>query len=121
MIIDNFDLIWTGQRPNKANSVLVIDPDAVLPFAISCKFFKMIARWNAQINKLFYGVEVIQLPGCHAPDIFRAGSSGFTRAVAVVNIFCGLGFEVLDHKYIITRILYDIKRQRHRRLGFLKS
>jgi hypothetical protein len=51
MVIHNLDIDWARFRPSETNSILVIDMDAVLSFALSCKRFQSITGWNAQFVK----------------------------------------------------------------------
>jgi hypothetical protein len=44
VIIDDFHPFRPGGGPDEADSVLLVNSDAVLPFAVSCQCFKVIAR-----------------------------------------------------------------------------
>jgi hypothetical protein len=44
MVIDDFDVPRTVVPPAKADSPLVVDPDAVLPATIAAEFFEAVAR-----------------------------------------------------------------------------
>jgi hypothetical protein len=46
VVVDNLDLVRVTIAPNKADAVLIIDPNTVLPLAISSEFFETIAREN---------------------------------------------------------------------------
>jgi hypothetical protein len=35
MVVYNLDIFWTGICPIEANSILIANPDAVLPFPIA--------------------------------------------------------------------------------------
>lgn len=56
--------------------------------------------------KRFDRIKLIQFPDYDSPKDIWAGLPGFSRADAVEEIFRAFGFEILDHLYIITRILY---------------
>ena len=63
MVIDNLDIRWTGSafRPFKANSPLIVDPDAILALSISLQRLKTVARQNSQISELNGGLQTIQV------------------------------------------------------------
>jgi hypothetical protein len=44
VIVHNLDHIWTNIGPDKTDTVLIIDTDTMLTFAITCESFQMIAR-----------------------------------------------------------------------------
>jgi hypothetical protein len=48
MIIHNLNFVWTCIRLDKADTVLVIDPDAVLSFSIPGEDLQPIARRDSQ-------------------------------------------------------------------------
>lgn len=48
MVIDNFDLIGAGIRPHEADSILIIDANAVLALAIADESLQAISRRNTQ-------------------------------------------------------------------------
>jgi hypothetical protein len=37
VIVNHFDLVGAAGRPAKADAPLIVDPDAVLPFAVAAK------------------------------------------------------------------------------------
>jgi hypothetical protein len=51
VVIDNLNLTWTSVCPNKTNTVLIIDPNAVLASSPSGEFFQVIARRDAQLGQ----------------------------------------------------------------------
>ena len=53
MIIDDFNFFRPGVRPTKADSPLVVDPNAVLARAIPFERLKVIAGRNVQIIQAF--------------------------------------------------------------------
>jgi hypothetical protein len=48
-MVHNLDIVSIAIAPDKADSPMVIDADAVLALAITRELFKAIARRNAQI------------------------------------------------------------------------
>src|SRR5256885_526431 len=52
MIIHDFNRESVAALPLKANAPLIVNSDAVLPFAVSFKRFQPIARWLAHVAQL---------------------------------------------------------------------
>jgi hypothetical protein len=61
MVIGNFDVPRSVTFPDEAHSVLIVDPDAVLPLPISGKSFQSIAGRHAQIVQTDSDIELVQL------------------------------------------------------------
>ena len=57
MVINDFDLLWPGFHPDKAEPELVIDADAVLAMAVPLERLQAIAWWNLQIVEASRGIE----------------------------------------------------------------
>ena len=53
----------------EANAVLVVDPDAVLPFAVAAQRFQTIARRDKKISNCLRGVQRSQTPQGHRSDV----------------------------------------------------
>jgi len=68
VVIDNFNVKHVTIFPTDADTPLVIDPDAVLSFAIPSQNFKPIARWHFQVLKAFYLVQIQKLSACNPLD-----------------------------------------------------
>jgi hypothetical protein len=61
VVINDFNIFRIIPRPDETDAVLVIDPDAVLSFAVSFERFEMVAGY-AEIAEIVSGVEHEQLP-----------------------------------------------------------
>ena len=48
VIVNDFNFFRTGGAPYKADSVALVDPNAMLPLSVTGQHFQMIARWRAQ-------------------------------------------------------------------------
>jgi hypothetical protein len=57
VVVNDLDLLWPGVRPDKAESELVVDADAVLAMAVPPERLQAIARWDLQIVEASGGVE----------------------------------------------------------------
>jgi hypothetical protein len=69
MIIYNFNFINAVFSPFKTDSPLIIDVNAVLPFAYSLQRFKTVRGWDAQVIQSSRFMEHDQLSLCNALDI----------------------------------------------------
>ena len=59
--------------PDKADSPLVVDANAVLPLAVGFQCLQLIAWWDAQAGELGSCVDLKQLASRDALDIAEAG------------------------------------------------
>jgi len=59
MIIRNLYSARTAVAPDKANSILVVDPDAVLSGSISAQGFQPVAGWDLEIVERLRRIELI--------------------------------------------------------------
>ncbi len=62
MIIDNLDVLHTGNRPTKADAILFVHTDAVLAFPAAFECLEGIARWDAKIAETTDDLKLTQLP-----------------------------------------------------------
>jgi len=61
MVIRNFNLEGIAITPYEADSVLVVDPDAVLSCAVALERFQAIAGENRQIREQKSGMNLCEL------------------------------------------------------------
>ena len=62
MIVNDFNLLWSGFRPDKTDAELVVDANAVLPGAVAFQRFEPVARGHPKIIKPKRLMQVQQLP-----------------------------------------------------------
>jgi hypothetical protein len=72
VVVNDLDLLWPGVRPDKAESELVVDADAVLAMAVPPERLQAIARWDLQIVEASGGVEDGELAGRHTSEAAEA-------------------------------------------------
>ena len=77
MVIRNLNSVRAVIGPYKKNPILIIDPYAVLSLSVLFQCFQSIPRRDPEGNKADYGVQLIQFPPGHSPDLHGAGSPGF--------------------------------------------
>jgi hypothetical protein len=61
MIVHEFNVRWTLGGPAKAKPVLIVDPNAVLSFAVTLQRFHPVARWRAQELERFSSIQLRRL------------------------------------------------------------
>jgi hypothetical protein len=76
VVVDDFDAMSVTIPPDETNPILVVDPDRVLPGAVTSECFQPIARRRLQIMKRLGLVDQKQL---------AAGDPGKALPVPVTN------------------------------------
>lgn len=61
MVVDDFNIAGIAVIPDKAQTKLIVESDAVLSHTISAQGFEPIARWRAQKIECCGAVELLQL------------------------------------------------------------
>jgi hypothetical protein len=96
MIVDDLYVVSVSLSPHKTNAPLVIDTDAVLPFAVSCQCMKPIAARDTQIHQTFGRVQHQQFPSRRLSNIHEPWD------IFVIEKPPGVGaFEGLNHILMI--------------------
>jgi hypothetical protein len=62
VVVDEFDIFRTSISPDEADSPLRVDPDAVLPSAVTHQLLQPISRRNPKILHVLGGVDQLELP-----------------------------------------------------------
>ena len=68
VIIGDFDLIGSVSLPDKADSPLLVDPDAVLSGPIPFQHLQPISWWGKQVIEFRSVIEHGQFPFCRFPE-----------------------------------------------------
>ena len=92
VIIHDFYIVGIATTPDKADTPLVVDANAMLPFPIASQYFQMIAGRRLQIAEFGGNIQLAQLSLSHSLESSKAFDS-----LPSVKLF-GLGRpERLDH------------------------
>ena len=67
VVVGDFDVVDIAVPPIEADSVLVVDPYAMLPLPISAKTLKSVSRRHRQFLKIADAIQLIQLSTCCGP------------------------------------------------------
>ena len=60
MVINDLHIVWPICFPNKTDTILIVNSDAMLPMTISSQAFKSIPRWKAQLLDRLHRIQLIQ-------------------------------------------------------------
>lgn len=89
MIVRDFDFVGIAILPPEANSILIVDPNAVLACAIATEPLKSVSGWNSQVLKTLNPIKLSQLPASNGPKVDRTGTTGPASVLAVEQVFGG--------------------------------
>lgn len=106
MVVHNLDVRRIAVFPSEADAPLLIDPDAVLTFAVTLERFQLIRGWDREISKVDRAVEVLQLLARPLQNLSIEPSDELTAE----HRFRILGSERPDHGPILTRNVINVKR-----------
>ncbi len=97
MVIHDLDPVWTRIRPDETNPILVINPQAMLPFTVTAQDLQPVSRWNFEFTKGRDRIQLIKFPSGYFPQRFRADLPRRFRIPAIENVY-GAGIaERPDH------------------------
>ena len=68
MIVYNLDSHRIISLPGETDAILLVDPDAVLTFAVAMERLQTIPRWYTQIVQRLGRVKLIEFPNGDAPE-----------------------------------------------------
>lgn len=106
MIINNFNKMSIPILPNKTNSPLAVDADAMLPASISLESFQPIPKGNAQVIQRDGVVQDFELAHGNTLDVW--GQANDTKSQE--QFFCPTVFRAHYHDNKITLKTYYCKR-----------
>ena len=107
MIVNDFNVRRAFHRPNKAYAPLIVDADAVLPFATSLQRFELISRRNTQIFQKRRPVKLLQFAQGDPLYVYPS-----TNTLTKEERLRFLRLKALDpHVYIITQCVANVKRE----------
>jgi hypothetical protein len=93
MVIDELYILRTFDRPDKANSPLIVHPDRVLSLPISLESLQPISRWSPEIAQRGRGIQITWFA---ASDGEQTGWKAF-RGNALECRASPIILEALDH------------------------
>lgn len=72
MIVHDLNIVSVAFAPDKAETPLVVDPDAILSFSVTMQCLQTIPRRCHQISQLRGGVQLPNLPASYVLDCLKA-------------------------------------------------
>src|SRR6185312_4768911 len=99
MVVNDFNFMGVATLPEEADAPLVVDPDAVLAFAVALQGFQAIGWRNAEVIQGRRGIEHAELAARDLLDIGRQ-SPGCSSAPDLLRLLVG---KAPDHAPTITR------------------
>ena len=75
MVIGDFYIISVTVSPDKADSVLIVDANAVLAFPVSRQRFEMIAWEDCKVAQLTRAVQLHQLSLGNSSDVLKSANA----------------------------------------------
>jgi hypothetical protein len=69
VVINDFHIFCARICPKKADTPLIVDPNAVLTGTITLECFKVIAGWHPQIIKPTGDLDLSKLKPCNLSDV----------------------------------------------------
>jgi hypothetical protein len=100
MIVDDLDIMGVAVTPSEANAPLVVDSDAVLPFAIPGEPLQPITGWRPQVFEIASIVNLHQLTISRLDDV--VGNALYKPALPCS--FDGGIPKRLDHGWLDTNV-----------------
>ena len=83
MVIRDFDVVRIPGLPMEADSILIVDPDAVLSLPTATKPLKAVSGRNRKLANIANAVNLRELPPRHGPQLGWAGGSSCSRRGAI--------------------------------------
>lgn len=102
MIVGDLDSSRTLVRPAEAETILIVDADTVLAFALALEDFEPIAWESPQVAKIGGLVERVELAARYGPEVLGAGVAGIFSVCPVEDVFSPPIGEGDDHLRMIT-------------------
>jgi hypothetical protein len=74
LVFGDFDVIGTIFLPGKADPVLIVDPDAVLPLPVAAQSLKPVSRNCRHVLQLLRVVQHPKLPPCYRSNVAESAA-----------------------------------------------
>jgi len=116
MVVHNRYVRRPRFRPAKADSVLVINPNAELAPSTSRQLLQTVPRRDSEFTGLLHRVYLIELASRDTPKTLRTRSSRSLGATPVEDVLGCLGCEGPNHKYMIARLVCYSKPSNHQKV-----
>jgi hypothetical protein len=106
MVVHDLHFLSIAVAPNKANSIALVDSNAVLSSSITAQLLQAVSRRHSQVAKTLHSIQQQELPKRCPPEIAWDGSASFA-AEELSGLFVA---EAPDHRLSITHDVNNVKR-----------
>jgi ribosomal protein L40E len=106
VVIRNLDFIGISCLPSEANTILLIDPDAVLSRSVSAQSLETIPGRDIEFEQIPHPIYLVELSANDLPQVSRASTAGRGGVVAVENVLCAPSPERTYHECHYNDIRY---------------
>ena len=106
MIIDDLNVRGVTVTPPETDPPLLVDPDAVLAFAIAFQSLELIRAWNQKVLQISSRIKLLQL---HQRPLLNVARKPL-GVLATPDSLSLLATKGLDHLEIVTRPVSNVKR-----------
>ncbi len=98
VVICHSDIDWTVRSPAKTDTVLVVDPNAVLPFTITVQRLETIARRHPKILKQRSAVQQKKFPTSNPTQSRGESLTSALRNAAIEQVLGTNIMKAADHR-----------------------
>jgi hypothetical protein len=107
MIVRNLNRIRAAVSPNETDSVLIVNANAVLPFAVALELLQVVAWWNQKISQCHGDMNHQELSESHSPQVGRRNA---LVPASFPEFLCfGIG-KASDHLTTLTGVVNNVHR-----------
>ena len=99
MVVCDLDFVGMAVLPVEADTVLIVDANAVLSGSIAFQAFQPIPRWGHQVSQIPSPIDLVKLPSRGVPQAGRAGRTGIPATDSIEYVFGSLVREGAYHGY----------------------
>jgi hypothetical protein len=105
MIVHDLNLIGVSLVPNEAETPLVVDPYAVLPFSITVQRFQSVSRRCRHVSQFCGTIQLPKLPPGDMLDRLKAAAR-----LPMMKSPSFRATERPDHHRMLLRMAFNVKR-----------
>jgi hypothetical protein len=99
VVVGNFNIERVAAFPTKANPVLIVDANTVLPCTISLQRLQTVCRGRSKVANIFGTIDLDQPPKGHPGDLLKSPDSATFK-----DRFCLLIAKRADQTLIVLRL-----------------
>jgi hypothetical protein len=86
VVVRDLDVLDMAILPAEADSVLLVDADAVLAFPVAAESLEPVARWRCEFEQRTDSVQLVELAPGHWPELSWTGLARRRRTGPVEDV-----------------------------------